>query len=139
MYNQLIPSIDIFTIVGETLEAILLTDEKTKQFIYVDRRQMWYNAIINTDRLFAGNDETIRPELWKRIYRALVKSESLQIPVYSNEWFDERLGIISVDTFVNGALACATTNPIIWERLVIGSADRIDYLNFFSYVLNSNK
>jgi len=139
MYNQLIPSIDIFTVIGETLEAILHSDEKTKQFIFVDKQQQWYNAIINSDRLSVGDDPVVRPELWKRIYRALVKSESLQIPVYSNEWFDERLGIISVDTFVNGALACAVTNPIIWERLVIGSADRIDYLNFFSYVLNSTK
>jgi hypothetical protein len=139
MYNQLIPSIDIFTIIGETLEAILHSDEKTKQFIFVDKQQQWFNAIINSDRLSIGDDPVVRPLLWKRIYRALVKSESLQIPVYSNEWYDERLGIISVDTFVNGALACATTNPIIWERLVIGSADRIDYLNFFSYVLNSNK
>jgi hypothetical protein len=139
MTNQLIPSIDIFTIIGETLEAILHSDAQTKQFIFVDTKQQWYNAIIASDRQDIGNNETIRPLLWKRIYKALAKSDSLQVPVYSNEWFDERLGVISVDSFVNAALQCATINPILWQRLVIGAADRIDYLNFFSYVLNTTK
>ncbi len=139
MTNQLIPSIDIYTIIGETLEAILHSDEKTKQFIFVDKKQVWFNSIINSDRQDIGNNETIQPLLWKRIYRALCKSDSLQVPVYSNEWFDERLGTICVDSFVNAALQCALVNPILWERLVIGAVNRLDYLNFFSYVLNSTK
>lgn len=135
--NKLIPSIDVFTIIGETLEAVLHSDANTKRFIYVDTRQTWYNAIINSDKADIGNHETIRPAMWRRIYNAFTKSDSLQIPVYSDEWYETRIGCMSVDAFVNGCIQCAVVNPILWERLVIGAADRIDYLNFFSYVINN--
>jgi hypothetical protein len=135
--NKLIPAIDVFTIIGETLEAVLHASDEKKAFVFINTKQHWYNTIINSDRIDIGNNETIRPIMWRRIYNAFIKSEALQIPVYADEWFETRIGCMSVDAFVNACIECAQVNPILWERLVIGAADRIDYLNFFSYVLNN--
>ncbi len=136
-FKQLIPSIDVFTIIGETLEAILHSDANTKPFAFVNTKQHWYNTIIKSDKIDIGNHETVRPLMWRRIYNAFTKSDFLEIPIYADEWFDVRKGCISVDAFVNASILCAQVNPILWERLVIGAADRIDYLNFFSYVTNN--
>ena len=71
------------------------------------------------------------------IYVALMKSDSLQIPIYADEWFTQRLGCISVDAFLTACVKCSEDNPILWERLLIGSAEKKDYRQFLPFVLNN--
>jgi hypothetical protein len=130
-------AIDVYVIIAETLEHVLTSDDQSTQTIFVDRNQVWFNAVQLSDRQDIGMYETVLPPMWKRIYMALMKSDSLQIPVYADEWFTQRLGCISVDAFITGSVTCAEKNPILWERLLIGSADKHDYRDFLPYVLNN--
>jgi len=130
-------AIDVYVIIAETLEHLLSSDAENSQAIFVDRNQQWFNAVQKSDRQDIGLYETILPPMWKRIYQAFLKSDSLQIPVYADEWFLQRLGSISVDSFITGSIACAEKNPILWERLTIGCATHHDYKQFLPYVLNN--
>jgi|Laugrespbdmm15sn_2_1035079.scaffolds.fasta_scaffold07499_3 hypothetical protein len=130
-------AIDVYVIIAETLEHLLTSDSESSQCIFVDRNQVWFNAIQISDKQDIGLYETVLPPMWKRIYAAFVKSDSLQIPIYADEWFTERLGCLSVDAFVNGCIACAEKNPIIWERILIGAGEKRDYRTFLNYVINN--
>ena len=130
-------AIDVYVIIAETLEHLLNADGEHSQCIYVDRNQQWFNAIQISDRQDIGMYETVLPPLWKRIYTAMVKSDFLQIPIYADEWFMERLGTLSVDAFVNGCIACQEKNPILWERILIGAGEKRDYRQFLTFVINN--
>jgi hypothetical protein len=123
-------AIDVYVIMAETLEHLLTDDYQGPQTIFVDRNQVWFNAVQLSDRQDIGMYDTVLPPMWRRIYAALMKSEALQIPVYADEWFNQRLGTISVDAFVNACVTCADQNPILWERLIIGSGKKGDYCQF---------
>jgi hypothetical protein len=128
-------AIDVYVIIAETLEHLLTSDSESSQSIFVDRNQQWFNAVQISDRQDIGMYDVVLPPMHKRIYAALVKSDSLQIPIYSDEWFTERLGTISVDAFVTGCINCAEHNPILWERLLIGAGEKRDYRQFLTFVL----
>ena len=128
--------IDVYVIISETLEHLLMSDAETNQSIFVDRNQVWFDTIQKQDRQDIGLYQTILPPLWERIFRALVKSDSLQIPIYADEWFLERIGTISVDAFISGCVKCNEKNPILWERLLIGAGETRDYRHFLTYVIN---
>jgi hypothetical protein len=128
-------AIDVYVIIAETLEHLLTSDSETNQVIFVDRNQQWFNAVQISDRQDIGQHETVLPPLWKRIYAAFMKSDSLQVPIYSDEWFNQRLGTLSVDRFVTACIVCAERNPILWERLVIGAGEKRDYQQFLTFVI----
>jgi hypothetical protein len=130
-------AIDVYVIIAETLEHLLTEDDESTQTIFVDRNQQWFNAIQISDRQDIGMYETVLPPMWKRIYAAFVKSDSLQIPLYADEWFTQRLGCLSVDAFITACVTCSELNPILWERLVIGAGEKRDYQQFLSFVLNN--
>ena len=130
-------AIDVYVIIAETLEHLLTEDDESTQTIFVDRNQQWFNAIQISDRQDIGMYETVLPPMWKRIYAAFVKSDSLQIPIYADEWFTQRLGCLSVDAFITACVTCSELNPILWERLVIGAGEKRDYQQFLSFVLNN--
>lgn len=131
-------AIDVYVIIAETLEHVLTSDAENSQSIFVDRNQQWFNAVQISDKQDIGLYETILPPLWKRIYAAFMKSDSLQIPIYSDEWFTERLGTLSVDRFVTACIVCAEKNPILWERLLIGAGEKRDYRQFLNFVITIN-
>lgn len=130
-------AIDVYVIIAETLEHLLPEDAETNQTIFVDRNQQWFNAVQISDRQDIGIYEVVLPPMWRRIYAALVKSDSLQIPVYADEWYTHRLGCLSVDAFLTGCVTCSNQNPILWERLVMGAGEKSDYHQFLSFVLNN--
>jgi hypothetical protein len=130
-------AIDVYVIIAETLEHLLHEDAESTQTIFLDRNQQWFNAIQISDRQDIGMYEVVLPPLWKRIYAAFVKSDSLQIPVYADEWYTQRLGCMSVDAFITACVTCAKKNPILWERLVIGAGEKRDYQQFLAFVLNN--
>ena len=128
-------AIDVYVIIAETLEHLLSSDAESSQSIFVDRNQQWFNAVQISDRQDIGLYDVVLPPMHRRIYAALVKSDSLQIPVYADEWFNQRLGTISVDRFVTACVNCAEHNPILWERLLIGAGEKRDYRQFLTFVL----
>jgi len=68
-------AIDVYVIIAETLEHLLTSDSESSQCIFVDRNQVWFNAIQISDKQDIGLYETVLPPMWKRIYAAFVKSD----------------------------------------------------------------
>lgn len=128
--------INLELIIAETLQAVLSANPTP--LIYVDKNQQWFNAVIESDKQDVGMYETILPPMWVRISRALIKSDALQIPVYADTWFNTRLGCISLDQFANAALYCHQMYNSLWQRILDGSADNTNYMDYFNMVLNYN-
>lgn len=128
--------IDLDILMAETLEIVL---NDNNPYIYVDKTQVWYNAVIKSDAQDLSEGilySTILPPMWKRIYKALLKSDALQIPVYIDPEFIKRKNELSVDRFINACVTMAHNNAAAWGRLVSGDASLHDYINYFSIVIN---
>jgi hypothetical protein len=127
--------INLELIIAETLKAVLSADPTP--LIYLDNKQQWYNALVESDRQDIGMFETILPPMWVRISRALHKSDALQIPVYADTWYHTRLGCISLDQFINASLYCHNNYSKLWQNILDASATRENYLDYFTFVLNN--
>lgn len=129
-------TIELDVIIAETLEIIL---NEQNPYVYLDRSQVWYNAVIKSDAQDLEDGilyDTVLPPLWKRIYKALLKSDALQIPVYLNADFTRRKNELSIDRFINACIKMAHNNAPGWGRMVGGDASLHDYINFFSIVID---
>ena len=127
--------IDLELIIAETLQAVL--SASPTPLIYLDRNQVWFNAVLESDKQDIGIYETIAPPMWVRISRAMYKSEALQIPVYLDHWFETRLGYISLDKFVNASINANDYHYDLWQRILDASASKENYFSFFKLVLRS--
>jgi hypothetical protein len=130
-------SINLELIIAETLKAVLTADPSP--LVYVDNKQQWFNAVIESDKQDIGLYETVLPPIWIRITRALIKSDALQVPVYADTWYHTRLGCISLDQFANASLYCHQMYNNLWQCIIDASATREDYLEFFTHVINLSK
>lgn len=129
-------SIDLDILISETLEIVL---NENNPYIYIDKTQVWYNAVIKSDAQDLSDGilySTVLPPLWKRVYKALLKSDALQIPVYIDPDYHHRKNELSVDRFINACIYMAHNNASAWGRLVAGDASLHDYINYFSIVIN---
>jgi len=130
-------TISLELIIAETLKAVMSADPTP--FIYVDKNQIWFNAVVESDKQDIGLYETILPPIWVRISRALVKSDALQIPLYADSWFNTRIGCISLDQFANAALYCHQYKGNVWQNILDASATREDYMEYLTQVLNLSR
>lgn len=129
--------ISLELIIAETLKAVLSADPV--QLVYVDKKQQWFNAVVESDKQDIGLYETILPPIWVRISRALCKADALQIPMYADSWFNTRIGCISLDQFATAALYCHQYKPNVWNNILDASATKEDYMEYLTQVLNLSR
>ena len=107
----------------QLVESTIVTalEGGSNYWYWVKCDEHWFEVAKRYDKTIAATEEPKREQynpLSIRISNALLNVQDFEMNIYDLESPDEKIGKLTLSSFVSGCEMCALNYPEIWERLV---------------------
>jgi hypothetical protein len=116
---------------AQLVEDVLVTafEGGSNYWYWIKIDEHWFDVAKRYDIELAKKENpqrTTASPIVIRISNALLNVENFSMNIYDLEDTDERLGVLTKESFVKGCEICATQYPHVWENLMTESYDAND-------------